>query len=50
MTRAQAATILRGLVPAGCNLKALPPEGRAELTAAIDTVLSLAPPKEATNE
>jgi len=41
MTRADARVILRGLIPKGCDLKSLPPEGKAEVTAAIDTVLRL---------
>ena len=42
MTRADAATIMRGLAPQGCDLRRLTPEGRAELTAAVDVVLRLA--------
>ena len=42
MSRVEAATILRGLVPQGCDLRRLTPEGRAELTAAVDLVLALA--------
>lgn len=41
MSRADAATILRGLIPQGCNLASLPRAGKDEVTAAIDTVLRL---------
>lgn len=42
MTRADAATILRGLIPQGADLKRLPREGKDEVTAAVDAVLRLA--------
>jgi hypothetical protein len=42
MTRSDAAVILRGLIPQGCNLKSLPRAGKDEVTAAVDTVLRLA--------
>lgn len=42
MSRATAAKILRGLIPQGCDLSRLTPEGKRELTAAIDAVLALA--------
>jgi len=32
MTRSDAATILRGLIPQGCNLKSLPRTGKDEIT------------------
>ena len=41
MTRVDAATILRGLIPAGADLKRLPRAGKDEITAAVDTVLRL---------
>jgi hypothetical protein len=42
MRRTDAATILRGLIPQGADLKRLPREGKDEITAAVDTVLRLA--------
>ena len=45
MTRADAAKILRGIIPKGADMKALPREGKDEVTAAIDAVLRLAEAK-----
>lgn len=41
MNLPDAATILRGIIPQGCDLKSLPPEGKREVTAAVDAVLRL---------
>ena len=49
LPRAIAATILRGLVPQGCDLARLPPEGRREVTAALDAVLAAVEPSEHPN-
>lgn len=42
MTRDDARTILRGIIPQGASLKSLPAEGRREVTEAVDAVLRLA--------